>query len=75
MSTATETITIHLIHSVGGLMAEVEGLPVQAGPEYVRVARNRELATEALHARYPQLVIRSASAQGETGYALWCESV
>lgn len=72
---ATETITIVLVHSTSGLLAEITGLPVQAGPEYIRTARNRELAAEALKAKYPQLVIRSATAQGETGYIFFCEAV
>ena len=73
MSTTVETPTIQLIHSTSGLLAEVEGLPAQPGPEYVRNARNRELAEEALKARYPQLIVRGASSQGETGYVLFVE--
>ena len=75
MTTVTDTITVHLVHSTSGLMAEIEGLPVQAGPEYVRHARNRELAAEALQARYPELVIRASSSQGETGFVFWCEAL
>lgn len=73
MSTAIDTITVRLIHSTSGLLAEIDGLPVQAGPEYVRHARNRELAVEALQARYPELVIRSSSSQGETGFIFFVE--
>lgn len=75
MSTAIDTITVKLIHSVSGLLAEVEGLPVQPGPEYVAKARQRELAAEALQARYPHLVIRSAWSQGDTGYVFQVEHV
>ena len=75
MSTAIDTVTVRLIHSTSGLLAEIDGLPVQAGPEYVRHARNRELAAEALQARYPELVIRSSSSQGETSFVFWVERV
>ena len=70
-----DRITVTLIHSLSGLLAEVEGLPVQPGPEYVAKARNRELAEEALKARYPELLVRGASSQGETGYVLFVERV
>lgn len=53
----TETITIKLVHSVGGLMAEVTGLPAFTGPEYQRRALQQEAAVEALKAQYPQLVV------------------
>lgn len=75
MATATDTVTIELIHSTSGLLAEVEGLPMQVGPEWVRTARNRELAEAALKEKYPQLLVIGATSQGETGYVLLCEHV
>lgn len=75
MTTATDTITITLIQAVCGLVAEVDGLPVQVGPEYVRQARNSELAAAALRERYPELVVRSATIQSETSVLLLLEQV
>lgn len=73
MSTAVDAITITLIQAVGGLTAEINGLPVQIGPDYVRQHRNYELAAEALRAKYPQFVIRGSWVQGETSYVFLVE--
>ena len=72
MTTATDTLTIRLVHSVGGLMAEITGLPVVVGPG----SHNRiyELAAEALHARYPELVIKESSVEDDQ-VLFWCEAV
>lgn len=70
-----DTLEITLVHSTVGLMADVQGLPMQVGPDYVRQTRNLELAEEALKARYPELVVVASAAQGETGFFLWVERV
>jgi hypothetical protein len=72
MTTATDTITVHLVHSVGGLLAEITGLPVVVCPGSHH--RIYELAAEALHARYPELVIRSSEV-GDDQVLFWCERI
>lgn len=73
MSTATDTIAVTLIHAVAGLTAQIDGLPIQSGPAYVRQRRNYELAADALKVKYPQLVITGSWVQGETSYVFLCE--
>lgn len=68
-----QTVTVTLYRSKSGLMAEVYGLPIQHGPEYVAKLRLRELAEEAVRAEYPALKIRSAWQSGETGYVFAVE--
>jgi hypothetical protein len=74
MSTATDTITVTLIHSVGGLMAEITGLPVIAAPSYIRHGIQYELAAEALRARYPNLLIKSSSVEDDQ-VLFWVEHI
>ena len=75
MSIATETITITLVHSPSGLLAEVDNLPLQTGPIYVRNLRLVEAAIDALAERYPQLTVRGLSVDAETRVVLWCEAI
>lgn len=71
----TITATIKLVHSVGGLMAEITDLPRFEGTAWARHARLTEAAAEVLHAAYPELVIVGASQVDETTMQLWCERV
>ena len=62
-SVATDTLTVKLVNSVGGLLAEISGLPVVVGPG----SHNRiyDLAAEALQARYPELVIKESAVEDD----------
>lgn len=72
---ATETITVKLVHSTSGTLAEIHGLPQQPGPEYIAKGLLRELAEEALRSEYPALKIRAAWSCGDTGYVLQVEAL
>lgn len=75
MSTATDQLTITLVHSVGGLLADVEGLPLQVGAPWVRQARLEELAVAAVKARYPELVPVTTSYEAEDRVWVYLERV
>jgi hypothetical protein len=69
---ATDTLTVRLVHSVGGLLAEITGLPVIVGPGSHN--QTYELAAEALHARYPELVIKESAVEDDQ-VLFWVERV
>lgn len=75
MNTTVETPTITLVHSVSGLLAEVDNLPMQTGPIYARHNRLIEAAAEALAEKYPQLIVTGHSVDSETRVVLWVENV
>ena len=75
MNATVEAPTITLVHSVSGLLAEVDHLPMQTGPIYVRNHRLIEAAIEALAEKYPQLIIKGQSVDSETRVVLWVENV
>lgn len=72
MSTTTAAPTIHLVQSMDGLMAEVSDLPAVGGPEYLAHALKYEAAAEALHAQYPELVIKQSCVE-DSFVVFWVE--
>ena len=75
MSTATDTIVLTLQHSVGGLLAIVEELPMQVGLSREREMKLLDLAIAALSERYPQLRVKAFSIESETRVHLWVEHI
>ncbi len=67
--------TVALVDAVGGLYADVDGLPMQVGLQREREMRLVDEAVNLLRQEYPQLRATSFSVESETRVLLWVERI
>lgn len=66
---------VTLYQSVDGLAAEVTGIPIFEGPDWMRHRRQQAYGAAVLCAQYPQLRVRRSESAGSDTFLYWLEAI